>query len=133
MAKFLSKYYDCPNCGTPVKKAESKAGNVYVSEPTEWYGEMADGRRVYATAHYCKKPKNWWADYMRKLANELPAGQWVKGQKVKVVRGRKLPIGTTGEIFWVGDNGYGESAGLLLADGQKVFTATRNLEREAIK
>jgi len=31
-----------------------------------------------------------------------------KGTRVKVFQGRKAPIGTTGIIFWIGDNKYGE-------------------------
>lgn len=47
---------------------------------------------------------------------------------VKVVRGRKVPRGTVGEVFWMGDSGYGMSVGLRLLDGSKVFTAQNNVE-----
>lgn len=47
---------------------------------------------------------------------------------VKVVQGRKVPIGTEGEVFWMGDSGYGMSVGLRLIDGKKVFTAMKNVE-----
>ncbi len=47
---------------------------------------------------------------------------------VRVVRGRKVPIGTEGEVFWMGDSGYGMSVGLRLIDGKKVFTAMKNVE-----
>lgn len=51
-----------------------------------------------------------------------------KYKTVKVVRGRKVPKGTIGRVFWMGDSGYGESVGLELADGKKVFTAKTNVE-----
>lgn len=47
---------------------------------------------------------------------------------VRVVRGRKVPIGTEGEVFWMGDSGYGMSVGLRLIDGKKVFTSIKNVE-----
>lgn len=47
---------------------------------------------------------------------------------VRVVRGRKLPIGTEGEIFWMGNTKFGPSIGLRLIDGEKVFTSPRNVE-----
>lgn len=47
---------------------------------------------------------------------------------VKVIRGRKVPIGTVGEVMWMGNSGYGESVGLRLLDGKVVFTAKRNVE-----
>lgn len=47
---------------------------------------------------------------------------------VKVVRGRKVPIGTEGEVFWLGDNGFGMTVGLRLRCGKKIFTAMKNVE-----
>ena len=46
---------------------------------------------------------------------------------VKVVKGRKIPIGTEGEIFWMGNTKYGASIGLRLLDGSKVFTSPSNV------
>lgn len=36
------------------------------------------------------------------------------GKMVKVTRGRKVKQGTVGYVFWVGDKGYGESAGIAV-------------------
>lgn len=47
---------------------------------------------------------------------------------VRVVRGRKVPINTEGEVFWMGDKGWGMGVGLRLLDGSKVFTAMKNVE-----
>jgi hypothetical protein len=47
---------------------------------------------------------------------------------VEVVKGRKVAKGTVGEVFWVGDNGFGVSVGLSLTNGEKVFTAIKNIE-----
>lgn len=47
---------------------------------------------------------------------------------VKVVRGRKVPIGTEGEIMWMGNNGFGPAVGIRLLDGKVVFTAQKNVQ-----
>lgn len=52
---------------------------------------------------------------------------WAK--MVKVVRGRKVPIGTVAEVFWYGANRFGGfSVGLRHADGSRVFTDAKNVE-----
>jgi len=35
-----------------------------------------------------------------------------KGAVVRVTKGRKVPKGTEGTVFWLGDNGYGTSVGI---------------------
>lgn len=73
------------------------------------------------------------------------------GKKVKVVRGRKIPIGTVGEVVWFGENSYYRESrysngmfkalmgyehynpekwrvGIRLLDGSRVFTAATNVE-----
>lgn len=53
------------------------------------------------------------------------------GKVASVVKGRKLPVGTTGIIFWRGPNkfAYGRySVGLELSDGTRVFTDENNIE-----
>ncbi len=51
-----------------------------------------------------------------------------------VVHGKKVPLGTVGEVFWVGDSKYGPGfcAGFKYLDGRyetKVFINADNLER----
>ena len=50
------------------------------------------------------------------------------GVKVVVVRGRKIPRGTTGRVFWTGDNGYGPSVGFEDPKGDRQFTSLSNIE-----
>ena len=48
---------------------------------------------------------------------------------VKVVKGRKVPIGTEGEVCWMGLDGFGnKKVGIRLKDGSRVYTATSNVE-----
>ena len=48
---------------------------------------------------------------------------------VRVVKGRKIPIGTEGEIVWMGFDSFGKKrVGLRLLDGKKVYTAATNVK-----
>jgi len=49
------------------------------------------------------------------------------GKTVKVVRGRKVPKGTVGKVFWFGETRYGWRVGLEV-NGERVFTDARNVE-----
>ncbi len=51
-----------------------------------------------------------------------------KGSDVKVVRGRKVPVGTTGKVFWIGDTAYGVRVGINTSGGETVWTAVTNVE-----
>ena len=52
----------------------------------------------------------------------------VCGKVVSVNRDRKVPKGTVGIVFWTGNNGYGESVGIMATDGAKHFTAMSNVD-----
>ena len=55
-----------------------------------------------------------------------------KGSKVKVVRGRKVPVGTTGYVIWSGQTQYGERLGIKRdpenQDEEPSWTAASNVE-----
>lgn len=64
---------------------------------------------------------------------DLAGGRMMKGQRVIVARGRKVPRGTRGVVFWIGDNGYGESVGIEVeGTGERVFTASKNCDADPI-
>jgi len=67
------------------------------------------------------------ADALR--AQAADNGEIVKGCDVIVSRGRKVAKGTTGQVFWIGDKGYGPTLGLRTADGATHFTAVKNCDR----
>ena len=58
------------------------------------------------------------ADALQKrLADERAAAirhEVCKGKIVKVNRGRKVAKGTTGKVFWIGENSYGRTVGIAL-------------------
>jgi len=52
-----------------------------------------------------------------------------KGVTVRVVRGKKVPIGTTGVVIWFGDGKYGPRVGIKpAAGGEAVWTDAKNVE-----
>lgn len=53
-----------------------------------------------------------------------------RGRDAKVVKGRKVPVGTVGQVMWVGENkfGPGQRVGLRLASGEVVWTNADNVE-----
>lgn len=53
-----------------------------------------------------------------------------RGDTVKVVKGRKVPKGTTGSVVWTGEGAYGPRVGLKDADGVVHFTAESNVAKE---
>ena len=51
------------------------------------------------------------------------------GDRIKVVRGIKVPKGTTGVAFWIGETKYGTRIGFKNdADGAVLWTAMSNVE-----
>lgn len=51
-----------------------------------------------------------------------------KGQTTKVVRGRKIPIGTEGKLIWVGQTKFGKRVGIKDATETVHWTAWGNIE-----
>ena len=50
-----------------------------------------------------------------------------KGMYVKVVKGRKVPLGTTGAIIWIGQGEYGWRVGLKDSKNQVHWTSVMNI------
>lgn len=79
-------------------------------------------------AEYLKKK---YIDVYLKAAEEL-SKKVEKNRLVKVVRGRKVPVGTVGEVFWIGEKSYGRKtvtyAGIRTARGEICWTSIENLE-----
>lgn len=69
------------------------------------------------------------SDWDKKVAAAVAdAKALAKGKTVVVTRGRKVPVGTTGELFWLGDGRYGLRAGVRDASGTVHWTAASNLD-----
>lgn len=77
--------------------------------------------------------RQYWADRAAVARNAEAAQRdfqrcYGRGATVKVVKGRKVPVGTEGEVFWLGDKGWGYSVGFKTVEGDKHFTAVTNVE-----
>lgn len=68
------------------------------------------------------------AEESRRIEAARKALYAMKGQTVKVVKGRKVPIGTEGVVFWVGESQYGWRVGFEDAEGTTHWTAASNVE-----
>lgn len=55
-----------------------------------------------------------------------------KGDTVRVVRGRKVPLGTTGVVFWLGDSEWGRRCGFKSVRGETHWTALQNVVRHVV-
>lgn len=89
------------------------------------------GSRPDATPEVLAAYQAWETEQRRRQAVARDIAQSLKpqfGREVKVVRGIKVPVGTTGEVFWAGASRYGERVGLRKPDGERVFTAVTNVE-----
>ncbi len=126
----MSDMFKCKSCGHSVAWKESKKGNRYLAQPLSWSSDEGN-ERTYWPSHKCVSDPEWIAGQEQREEERIEAaiesGQIVKGSWVDVVKGRKVPIGTHAEVFWIGDNGYGESVGLKVT-GESVFTSATNVE-----
>ena len=104
------------------------------------YGSTRYASRGYAEVDATEEVKQAAEKWLEKWAFEQfatvaaeDARKPEKGKQVRVVRGRKVPHGTEGVLFWLGEKTYGRNkvttAGIrLLEDGSVVFTNIANLE-----
>jgi hypothetical protein len=89
------------------------------------------GSRVDASPEVLAKYSAWEAEEARKyrearMAEE--AARPARGKMLKVVKGRKVPKGTTGECIWIGDGRWGKRVGIKDAAGTAHWTAIANVE-----
>ena len=103
------------------------------------YGSTRYASRGYAevdaTPEVVKQAEEWlekWAFEQFATVAAENARKPEKGKQVRVVRGRKVPHGTEGVLFWLGEKTYGfrnkvTTAGIRLEDGSVVFTNITNL------
>lgn len=108
-------------CGDEVVKSE-KTGKLHNVERSGFY--QARKFSCYHPTHECDPE----LAALRTAEREQAAadGEIVKGCTVEVFKGRKVPKGTTGKVFWLGDKGYGLTVGLRTETGDAHFTAVGN-------
>lgn len=114
---------------------ETTTGKRYLAQPKRWDGERMNAQRVYWPAHRCTPDPTWRDraahDAAQRVADAIAAGRIERGCTVRVFKGRKFPIGTTGVVFWVANDvdGYGVTkCGFTTDCGEKIFINIENLE-----
>ncbi len=73
----------------------------------------------------------YWSDRARHQENinaAVAEMRAMKGKEIVVTRGRKIPIGTRGTAFWVGEGNWGWRVGFTGTDGVEYWTDIRNVE-----
>jgi hypothetical protein len=134
MARPIESSKPCFKCGRIVVKCESNGGKIYVASieivSSQYADYSARGKAIYPV-HECDEREV--VRYQELLKRQLAEGQIVKGQKVVVVKGRKVAKGTEGEIFWLGyETWNGESilkrVGIVTAVGDKLFVSSEYVE-----
>ena len=122
-------------------------------DDSDFYALVFDGERVkeviYATTrhggggtaevdaedHVIEEAYSWLYNWLYHIALKKVKEEAKKprlGEKAVVVKGRKVPIGKKGILFWVGEQIYGnkkvEAAGIKDDEGNVSWTYTHNLE-----
>ena len=136
----MTKYVTCRNCGEDQCFWDTnRNGNRYLAINSEWEGSYG-GKKLIKVPHICCPVRT--RDYQTYLAAKaveteaaVENGEIVKGQTIEVCKGRKIPVGTVGIIFWIADaaDRYGViKVGFTTTAGEKHFTNIENV-RVAVK
>jgi hypothetical protein len=135
-----NKIVRCNKCGDECYWDTNRNGKRYLAVNVSQEYEF--GRGGWKMPHYCKATPEEAAAYQAQLQNlkdqqaERDAqgvidGEIVVGQTVKVRRGRKVPIGIIGIVFWVADEADHFDTwkiGIKTEAGDKHFLAINNVE-----
>lgn len=127
MARAVESSRPCSKCGRNVVKCQSKSRSFYIANieivSSQYADYTARGKAIYPV-HECDEREI--VKYQEFTQRQLAEGAIVKGQKIVVVKGRKVIKGTEGEIFWLGyETWNGESilkrVGIVIESGEKFF------------
>ena len=134
-----SEYTRCNKCGCECYWDTNRNGKRYLAQRN--VQEYEGGTGTWKSPHYCaatdggaQYQANLLSDKLEKeyrLSVEIANGEIVVGQTIKVYRGRKIPQGTIGVVFWVAEeaDGYGVyKIGFKDEAGIKYFCAINNVD-----
>jgi len=136
----MSDSVKCNKCGAECFWDTNRHGKRYLAQWNRH--EYTNGTGSWKQPHYCQATPEQAAEYRAGLQREkdeqeqrrlaaLANGEIVVGQIVKVYRGRKVPQGTIGVVFWVADKADRFDTwkiGIKSADGAKHFLAINNVD-----
>lgn len=133
----------CRKCGWDVFWDTNRHGKRYLAQwcTREYNDGMSRGRGRWKQPHYCTEHQI--EQYTQQLALleqrnalALASGEVVAGQRIVVVKGRKVPLGIEGTVFWVApeENNWGIiSVGFKTDDGEKHFVNIANVKAVVTK
>ena len=131
-----NKRFECRGCGAEVYFDINRNGVRYLAERAGREYEDGVGHWKQPHRHTAEQVADW-ANVLRfraeRLAQAIADGEVVKGQTVEVFKGRKVPKGTVGEVFWVApeEDGYGVvKVGFKTAEGVTHFTNIENVRAQ---
>jgi hypothetical protein len=136
----MSKMVNCNKCGCECFWDTNRNGKRYLAQRAEQ--EYEGGTGTWKMPHYCTATPEQAAEYqadlqrrkddaVRKKELDLANGEIMVGQIVKVYRGRKVPQGTIGIVFWISEeeDAFGcYKIGIKDEAGIKHFTAFNNVD-----
>lgn len=134
-----NKRFECRGCGADVFFDINRNGVRYLAERA--------GREYEDGVGHWKQPHRHTEEAVARHAERVEAlqvwldqaildGKIVFGQTVEVFKGRKVPKGTVGEVFWVAPeaDGYGVvKVGFKTAEGVKHFTNIENVRAQVLE
>ena len=130
------KRFECRGCGAEVYFDINRNGVRYLAERAGREYEDGVGHWKQPHRHTAEQVADW-ANVLRfraeRLAQAIASGEVVKGQTVEVFKGRKVPKGTVGVVFWVApeEDGYGVvKVGFTTSEGVKHFTNIENVRAQ---
>ena len=128
------KRFECNKCGEEVYFDVNRNGKRYLA--ADIVAQYDEGVGKWKQPHYCSPTMI--PLYAAVLAEREEArvaavanGEIAKGQTVEVFKGRKVPVGSTGVIFWVADafDGAGVTrVGFKTETGEAHFTDVANVK-----
>ena len=118
----------CPRCARPVGRARKVDGTSYLAE-LGWTRRSCPAHpQGDVSWHACKRQPHYLTCGGDDPEPNRPPVGVCKGARVVVVRGRKVPRGTTGRVFWTGVSEWGERVGIKDDAGAVHWTALSNVE-----
>lgn len=118
----------CKRCGDRnVFWYQTKKGKTCLMTWSEWRGEY--GAKMIKVPHICNGDGSWQEEERKQNQDKLDAGVIMKGQHVVVWKGRKVPKGVEGVIFWTGPDRYSgiTRVGLKTESGETFYTDASNV------
>jgi hypothetical protein len=119
---------DCTNLFT-WRGAPSRT--AVADEESTWTDEMREDYRAWQEWHAVAADAAMEAAERRQAEAQLQEMDRLqkeprKGRQLRVVKGRKVPVGTEGVCIWIGEGGYGSRVGIKDATGVVHWTAASN-------